>query len=528
VYQQCTRINVKSYSHPPFFDTMTLAIEMKDITVTFPGVIANDKIYFSLQKGEIHGLLGENGAGKSVLMKTLYGMHRPDEGKIIVNGSEVRIDNPSTAIKLGIGMVHQHFMLVPHLTVAENIILGHEPTTNKILLDTKKINKDLSEFCDQYNLCIDLKSPIYTLPVGMQQRVEILKALYRGADILILDEPTSVLTPQEVEELFKAVEVLKNQGKTIVFISHKLKEVLEICDNITVLRKGKVIGTVKASETNQNELAKMMVGRKVKLSYKKEEATKDKIVLKIENLEAVNDVGIPALKGVNLNVNVSEILGIAGVQGNGQTELVEVITGLRKATEGKIILGNENITGISPKDRLKMGISYIPEDRQKRGLISDFSVMENLILGSQDSPSFSNNKFRINFSKVIDFAKKLIKDFSIKTPDKDTKVRYLSGGTQQRVVVAREFSRNPKLIIAAQPTRGLDVGATEYVHNKLIEMRERGSAILLLSADLDEIWMLSDRIAVIFEGKIVATEDLRKTNRRKIGLLMAGASLEND
>lgn len=505
---------------------MTLAIEMKDITVTFPGVIANDKIHFSLRKGEIHGLLGENGAGKSVLMKTLYGMHIPDKGKILVNGNEEKIDSPSTAIKLGIGMVHQHFMLVPHLTVAENIILGRELTTKKIFLNMEKTLKNVSVFCDRYNLCIELESPIYTLPVGMQQRVEILKTLYRGADILILDEPTSVLTPQEAEELFKAVKALKDRGKTIVFISHKLKEVLQICDKITVLRKGKVVGTVRTSETNQNELAKMMVGRKVKLSYQKQETKKDQIVLKIENLKTLDDRGIPALKGVNLNVNAFEILGIAGVQGNGQTEFVEVITGLRKANEGKIILNDVNITGISPKDRINMGISHIPEDKQKRGLILDFSVMENLILGSHDTPPFSKDKLRINFEKVINFARELIKDFSIKTPNKDTKVRYLSGGTQQRVVVAREFSRNPRLIIAAQPTRGLDVGATEYVHNKLLEMRNQGSAILLLSADLDEIWMLSDRIAVIFEGKIVAIKDLNETNSQEIGLLMAGAKLE--
>jgi ABC-type uncharacterized transport system ATPase subunit len=505
---------------------MTFVIEMKDITVTFPGVVANDKVNFFLQKGEIHGLLGENGAGKSVLMKTLYGMHRPVSGQIFVNESEEKIDNPSVAIKLGIGMVHQHFMLVPHLTVSENIVLGQEPITNRIFLDTKKIKNDLSVFCNKYNLYIDLDSPIYTLPVGMQQRVEILKALYRGADILILDEPTSVLTPQEAEELFKAVESLKSQGKTIVFISHKLKEVLKICDNITVLRKGKVIGTLKASETNQNELAKMMVGRKVKLMYKKEPKKTDKIILKIENLEAVNNLGIFALKGVNLNVKTYEILGIAGVQGNGQTELVEVITGLRKATKGRVILNSEDITGRSPKERLKLGISHIPEDRQKRGLISDFSVLENLILGSQDLPPFSKDKIRINFTEVVNFARKLIREFSIKTPNEKTEVRYLSGGTQQRVVVAREFSRNPRLIIAAQPTRGLDVGATEYVHNKLIEMRGQGSGILLISADLDEIWMLSDRIAVIFEGKIVAVKNPEETGKREIGLLMAGVNLE--
>lgn len=500
-----------------------LAIEMKDITVTFPGVIANDKINFSLNKGEIHGLLGENGAGKSVLMKTLYGMHIPDKGKIIFNGNEVTINNPSTAIKLGIGMVHQHFMLVPHLTVAENIILGKEITNKKIFLDMKKTLDSVSFFCDQFNLCIDFNSKIHRLPVGMQQRVEILKALYRGADILILDEPTSVLTPQEADELFKAVFSLKDQGKTIVFISHKLKEVLQICDRITVLRKGKVIGTVKTVDTNQNDLAKMMVGREVKLSYQKGENKYKKSVLKVENLETFNDVGVRALKGVNLNVNAYEILGIAGVQGNGQSELVEIITGLRKANNGQIILNNKNITKITPKERINMGISHIPEDRQKRGLILDFSVKENLLLGNQDISPFSNDKIRINSAKVDEYTEKLIKDFKIKTPNKDTKARYLSGGTQQRIVVAREFSRNPRLIITSQPTRGLDVGATEYVHSKLIEMRDQGAAILLLSADLDEIFTLSDRIAVIFEGKIVAIKDPKKTNRQEIGLLMAGA-----
>lgn len=505
---------------------MTLAVEMKNITVTFPGVLANDNINFSLKTGEIHGLLGENGAGKSVLMKTLYGMHTPDKGKIFVDGNEEKIDSPSTAIKLGIGMVHQHFMLVPHLTVVENIILGRELTNNKFFIDMKRSLKEVTIFCQQFNLNVNLQSPIYTLTVGMQQRVEILKTLYRGAEILILDEPTSVLTPQEAKELFKAIIALKESGKTIVFISHKLKEVLQICDKITVLRKGKVVGKVRTSETDQTELAKMMVGREVKQSYQKEKTTQDKIVLKIENLEALDDRGVPALKKMSLNVNSFQILGIAGVQGNGQTELVEVITGLRKAKKGKVILNDANITKKSPKDRISMGISHIPEDRQKRGLILDFSVLENLILGSQDIQPFSKDKIRINTMKTRDFAEKKIKDFSIKTPNRNTKVRYLSGGTQQRVVVAREFSKKPRLVIAAQPTRGLDIGATEYVHSKLIEIRNQGSAVLLISTDLDEIFMLSDKIAVIFEGKIVAIKDTNETNRKEIGLLMAGARIE--
>ncbi len=501
---------------------MTTAIEMNGITKTFPSVVANDKIDFVVEKGEIHGLLGENGAGKTVLMNILYGLDRPDEGQIFVNGKEVEMDSPATAIKLGIGMVHQHFMLVPSLTVAENIILGKELTKNKVLLDMNRMLNDVKDFCERYKLEVDLKAPVYTLPVGVQQRVEILKALYRGADILILDEPTSVLTPQEVEELFKAVRALKEQGKTVIFISHKLKEVLAICDRITVLRRGKVVGAVKADETILGELAETMVGRKVVFTFKKKRIKTREVVLKTENLKAIDDRGLPALKGVDFEVCAFEILGIAGVEGNGQTELVEVLTGLRKATEGKILVDNNDITKASPGERIRLGISHVPEDRHKRGLIPDFSVMENLILGSHNKPPFTVGRVRLNFEKISNYAKRLIKDFSIKTPNKDTPVRHLSGGTQQRVVVAREFSRKPKLIIASQPTRGLDVGATEYVRKKLVEMRDQGCAVLLISADLDEIWALSDRIAVIYEGEIVAIKDPEKTSERELGLLMAG------
>jgi simple sugar transport system ATP-binding protein len=501
---------------------MTSAVEMKGITKAFPGVVANDKIDFVIEKGEVHGLLGENGAGKTVLMSILYGLYRPDEGQILVNGNEVEIDCPSTAIKLGIGMVHQHFMVVPSLTVAENIILGREPTKYKLLLDMKKTLSDVKGFCERYKLEIDLKSPIYTLPVGLQQRVEILKALYQGADILVLDEPTSVLTPQEAEELFKAIRVLKEQGKTVIFISHKLREVLAICSRITVLRRGKVVGTVKANETNLDELAGMMVGRKVVYTYTKKQVETKEVVLKVEDLKAVDDRGLPALKAVTFDVRSFEILGVAGVEGNGQTELVETITGVRKATEGKITLESIDITRASPSKRIELGISNVPEDRHKRGLILDFSVMENLILGSQNSPQFTKGRIRLNFEAALNYAKRLIKEFSIKTPSTDTSVRYLSGGTQQRVIVAREFSRKPKLIIASQPTRGLDVGATEYVRQKLVEMRDQGCAVLLISADLDEIWALGDRIAVMYEGGIVAIREPEKTNERELGLLMAG------
>jgi len=501
---------------------MTSAVEMHGITKTFPDVVANDSIDFVAQKAEIHGLLGENGAGKTVLMSILYGLYRPDEGQIFVNGQEVEMDSPSKAIKLGIGMVHQHFMLIPSLTVAENIVLGKEPTKNKVLLDMNKASKDVKDFCERYKLEVDSKASVYTLPVGVQQRVEILKALYRGADILILDEPTSVLTPQEVEELFKAILALKEQGKTVIFISHKLREVLAICDRITVLRRGKVVGKVKTDETDMGELAKMMVGRKVVFTFKKKQVRTTEVVLKVENLRAIDDRGLPTLKGVTFEVCAFEILGIAGIEGNGQTELVEVLTGLRRAIEGKILVDNIDITGASPGERIRLGISHVPEDRYKRGLIPDFSVMENLILGSHNKPPFASGRVRLNFEEATKYAKRLISDFSIKTPSKDTPVQHLSGGTQQRVVVAREFSRKPKLIIVSQPTRGLDVGATEYVRKKLVEVRDQGCAILLISADLDEIWALSDRIAVIYEGQIVAIKDPKETNEGELGLLMAG------
>jgi len=501
---------------------MSMAVRMIDITKSFPGVVANDSISFLVEKGEIHGLLGENGAGKTVLMSILYGLYRPDRGQIYIDEKEVKVDNPATAIKLGIGMVHQHFMLVPSLTVAENIILGREPTKNKVLLDIDKIVNDIEGFSERYRLKVDPKVLIYTLPVGVQQRVEILKALYRGAEILILDEPTSVLTPQEVEELFKAIRALKEQGKTIIFISHKLKEVLAICDRVTVLKRGKVAGTVKAEETSPGKLAEMMVGREVIFTYEKKRVKSEEAVLKVEGLKAINDRKLPALNGVTFEVCKFEILGVAGVEGNGQTELVEVLMGLREATAGRVFVDGTDVTNTVTGERIELGVSYVPEDRRKRGLILDFSVMENLILGKHNKYPFAKGWIRLNFEKASDFAKGLIQEFSIKTPSEDAPARNLSGGTQQRVIVAREFSRKPKLIIASQPTRGLDVGATEYVRKKLVEMRDQGCAVLLISADLDEIWALSDRIAVMYEGEVVAIRDPGKTSELELGLLMAG------
>ena len=505
---------------------MASAVELRGITKAFPGVVANNQIDFSAEKAEIHGLLGENGAGKTVLMSILYGLYRPDEGKILVDGEEVEMDSPATAMRLGIGMVHQHFMLVPSLTVAENIVLGREPKKSRVLLDKDKMLEEVREFCDLYNLEVDLEAPVYNLSVGVQQRVEILKALYRGADVLILDEPTAVLTPQEVEELFRAVRALREEGKTVVFISHKLKEVLALCDRITVLKRGRVVETVETQETDISRLAEMMVGREVVYTFEKEPCEAREPILSVEGLQASDDRGLPALRGVDLEVCASEIVGVAGVEGNGQTELVEALTGLREATGGRITLEGSGITKASPDERIRAGISHVPEDRHKRGMVQDFTVMENLILGSHKDPRFTKLWGSLDFKEAAKHSEELVRDYSIQTPNIDTPARHLSGGTQQRLVVAREFSRQPKLIVAAQPTRGLDIGATEYVRGKLVEMRDRGSAVLLISADLDEIWALSDRIAVIYEGRIVAVRNPDEMSERELGLLMAGGKID--
>lgn len=501
---------------------MSNAVRMVAITKSFAGTIANDRVDFDVGEGEIHSLLGENGAGKTVLMSILYGMYKPDDGQIFVKGKEVKIDNPAKAISLGIGMVHQHFMLVPSLTVAENIVLGREPTENRFWFDKSKAADETRALSKRYGLDVDPTAMINKLPVGVQQRVEILKALFRGAEILILDEPTSVLTPQEAEGLFKAIGALKEQRKSVIFISHKLKEVCAISDRITVLRKGRVVGTVEKSAIKMGRLAKMLVGREIAGVFKGNTVAKGRTVLRAEGLKAFNDRKILSLKSIDFEVQESEIFGIAGVEGNGQSELIEVLIGLRKLEEGRILLFGKSINDASVRERREMGFSVIPEDRQKTGLILDFSVAENLILGQQDKPPLSKKWFGLDLEKESEIAEELIQEYSIQTPNKDTPARYLSGGTQQRVVVAREFSRQPKFIIASQPTRGLDIGATEYVRRKLVEMRDKGCAILLLSADLDEIMTLSDRIAVIYEGKIVAIKERKKTNELEIGLLMTG------
>jgi len=500
------------------------AVEMINITKRFPGVTANDKINFQLKKGEIHALLGENGAGKSTLMKCLYGLYQHDEGQIFINGKKVEISSPNIAIKYGIGMVHQHFMLVPPFTVAENIVLGSEPTKN-FMIDRKKTVEEVNSLSKQYGLNVDSQSAVQDISVGMQQRVEILKALYRGANILILDEPTAVLTPQEVDELIDIMKSLTDEGKSIIFITHKLKEVKAIADRVTVIRNGKLIDTVYTKDTTTNELAKMMVGREVILEVDKDKAEPGEVILEAADLYAKNNRGLTALNGCSFNVHKGEILGIAGVEGNGQSELTEVLTGLRKLEKGAVKLKGKNISSFSTRDIIENGVGHIPEDRQKRGLVLEFTIFENLILGNHYKFPYAKNG-KMNYNKIKASARKLIKDFDIRTPSENVMAKSLSGGNQQKVILAREFARDPDLLLAAQPTRGVDVGAIEFIHSKLIEQRDAGKAVLLISLELDEILSLCDRIAVIYEGEIVDILEQEEATEEKLGLMMAGA--END
>ncbi len=496
---------------------------MRGITKRFPRVVANDEVDFRVHKGEIHALVGENGAGKSTLMKILYGLYQKDRGQIFIRGKEMDIFSPSVAISQGIGMVHQHFMLIPPLTVAENVVLGMEPRRGRIFNDRKRAIEEVSRLSERYGLKVDPEAKVQDLSVGLEQRVEIIKVLYRGAEILILDEPTAVLTPQEVEELFNIMRSLKEEGKTIIFITHKLKEVMEISDRVTVMRDGKVVGVVERKKTCQEELARMMVGREVLLKVEKRPPQMRGVVLEVKDLEAVNDRGLPALRGVSFKIRAGEILGIAGVEGNGQTELVEVLTGLRRLIRGKVTLWDRDITNASSRKILESRIAHIPEDRHKRGLILDYSVEDNLILGSHYRPPMTKGP-RLNFKKIKDFASKLIEEFDIRPADREILVNSLSGGNQQKAIVARELSRHPQLLIAAQPTRGVDIGAIEFIHKKILEERDKGKAVLLVSAELSEVMSLSDRILVMYEGRMVGEVDPEKTNESDLGLMMAGAT----
>ncbi len=493
---------------------------MNGITKRFGSLRANDQISFDVRAGEIHAILGENGAGKTTLMNILYGLYEPQEGEIIVKGNRRRIGSPQDAIKLGIGMVHQHFMLIPVLTVAQNIIIGLPPSRGPFINQTDAELK-VEELAKRHGLKVDPRAKVWQLSVGAQQRVEIIKTLYRGAFILVLDEPTAVLTPQEAQDLFSILRSLTAEGKSIVFISHKLEEVLGISNRVTVLRNGKSIATFNTQETNETELARTMVGREVFLRTPKKSFGRGAEVLRVKNLSVDDDKGLPAVKNLSLSVREGEILGLAGVDGNGQSELAQVITGLRKAKNGNIFIGSRETTNCSPLEVMKEGVAHIPQERKNVGLILDFNLKENLILHNFRAPPFSRYKF-LNLRAIDQHATQLISSFGIKASSPNLMGRQLSGGNQQKLILARELSRAPKLLVAVQPTRGLDIGATEYIHSKLIEHRDRGAGILLISTDLNEILSLSDMIAVISGGEIMGTLATENADIEAIGLMMAG------
>jgi simple sugar transport system ATP-binding protein len=501
--------------------TSPLVLELRAITKRFPGVLANDAVDFDLRRGEVHALLGENGAGKSTLMNILYGLYRPDGGEIRLRGRRVSFASAREAIEQGIGMVHQHFMLIPVMTVAENVVLGIEPSRHVVALDFASARKRVGELAKTFGFAIDPDADVEDITVGQQQRVEILKALYRRADILILDEPTAVLTPQEAKELFAIVRSLRDEGKSIIFISHKLNEVLELADRITVLRRGKKIGTVSAAETTEAELARMMVGREVVLDIEKKQATPGDVLLQVLDLRVRDDRGIEKVRGVSFDVRAGEIVGIAGVDGNGQTELVEALTGLRTPEAGAIAVSGvplEHRATVS--DVVDAGVGHIPEDRHRRGLVLEFTIAENAVLHDYCKPPNALHGWLFP-GRLVEGARRLIEEFDIRGGDPSTRAGALSGGNQQKLVVARELSRDPSVLVAAQPTRGLDVGAIEYVHRRLLEARGAGRAVLLVSLELDEVLSLSDRVLVVYEGEIVA-EHAAGVTEQEVGIEMLG------
>ena len=498
------------------------AVEMRGIVKRFPGVVANAGVDFDLLPGEVHALLGENGAGKSTLMNVLYGLYPPDAGEVRLFGERVAFNSAADAIARGLGMVHQHFMLVKPFTVAENIVLGQRSPRAPLMENPRTVHKRLAALSDQYGLAIDPAAEVWTLSVGEQQRVEILKALYRGARVLILDEPTAVLTPQEVRGLLDILRRLVGEGKSIVFISHKLGEVLAASSRITVLRDGVVVGTVPTGQTDEHDLACMMVGREVVLRVSKGPAHVQESRLLLQDLYASNDRGLLALRGVNLEVRSGEILGIAGVAGNGQTELEEAIAGLRRPSAGRISLCGQDTTHGSPRAISDAGLAHIPSDRYQMGMLGDFSVAENLVLQRVGEPPFTRRGF-LDHGAIAANARTEIADYDVRTPSVDTPAGSLSGGNAQKMVLARELARQPKVLLAAQPTRGLDVSAIEFVHRKLIEQRDAGLAVLLISTELDEILALSDRIAVMYEGQIIGVVQATDADVNEIGLMMAGA-----
>ena len=497
-------------------------LSIRDLTKRFGPVLANDSIDLEIGPGEIHALLGENGAGKTTLMNVLFGLVEPDAGTILLRGEPYRPTGPSDAIRAGIGMVHQHFMLIPTFTVVENVVLGSEPT-GRLTLDLPTARADLATLSERFGLNVDPDALVRDLPVGVQQRVEILKALYRQADVLILDEPTAVLAPPEVEQLFEVMRGLAAGGRSIIFISHKLREVLSVADHVTVLRRGQVVGTVRPDDATEQSLATMMVGRPVDLVVEKAPATPREEILRVDGLRVLDQRGSVVVDGVDLTVRGGEIVGLAGVEGNGQTELVEALAGLRSVRDGRVTIVNADLTGASPRDLAEHGVSHIPEDRHRYGLVLAHSLADNLVLSRYDRQPFAR-WFRRMLDAVRQFAARLVAEYDVRTPSVRAQAATLSGGNQQKVVVARELSAEPRLLIAAQPTRGVDVGATELIHRRISAARDAGAAVLLISSELDELLAVADRLLVIYRGRITAELDTESVDREMLGLLIAGAS----
>ena len=496
-------------------------VEMRQIVKRFPGVLANDHIDLHLHKGEILGLLGENGAGKTTLMNILYGLYQPDEGEIYLHGKPVQVRSVHDAIDHGLGMVHQHFMLVPPFTVAENMVLGQTSPQRPLLENRQRVHERIATLSKQYGLKVDPAAAVWQLSVGQQQRVEILKALYRGAEVLILDEPTAVLTPQEVDELVVILRKLAADGRSLIFISHKLNEVMNVCDRVAVLRDGKLVDVVNTNATNQAHLSRMMVGRDVLFRTAKQPAAPKEVRLALRNLQVTDDRALPALRGINLEVRAGEIVGIAGVEGNGQRELEEAVLGLRPIVDGQVFVDGQEVTGTTPRVMLATGLGYVPSDRYRTALLADFSIAENLVLSKVEQPPFTRWGL-LNRRAIAENAEKLIKAFKIRTPSTQTAVGKLSGGNAQKVVLARELAHQPDVLLVAQPTRGVDVGAIEFIHQELIQQRDQGMAILLISTELEEILNLSDRIVVLYEGEIMGECAGDAADLQHLGLLMAG------